>query len=68
MYMEIAVNLPVQVKDLIGKLDGTYSEDIHAVYPHKQLSPLSMNENGWMLVNQQPSIFKDKKGTKAKDN
>lgn len=33
MYMDVTVNLPIQVRNLLGKLDCTSSEDIHALYP-----------------------------------
>lgn len=64
MYLKIAVNLPIQVRHLARKLDCTYSEDIHAIYPHWQLSALSTNENEQSTT----FIFWDNKGTKEKKN
>lgn len=65
MYMDVTVNFPIQVRNLLGKLDSTSSDSTSMLYIH--VNNLSLYS--WMRMgNQQPFVFKDHKGTNGKDS
>lgn len=47
--METTVNLPIEVREIVGKLDCAYSECPRSI-PHQHLGPLSMNGDGQLTI------------------